>query len=347
MSEHNRPRAIAHGRDEKEARLVAPARYFPPRSGRYQVNVGLARLGSDFGNGEADAKALQIDRSWPRYRREKARRRRSALAAHVGTCGAEAAIRAAAVAVLARRLAAEHPARFRLDPSRGGCALVCRLSGERLDFDPAWNLRRLTGFHARVSGEPPYRDALDALACQVQEDLALVRVDPDGSDRLVYLHVCFPAHWDPAAKLGGDFATVHAPVPDFARIAARSAPLLRHLVEGGDMVRFIWGLAGDRRLSHHPAFPAPCGPPSTGLRLWLRVERQVTLGLPQAGGFLFLIRTYLRPVTTLQPEEREALAAAVADMSEEALAYKGYGGQREALITALRAPPHLSTPGGT
>jgi hypothetical protein len=53
--------------------LPAPAVYFPFLRGSYDVNPNLKRLGTDFGNGEADGHAFQIDSEYPRFVASKAR----------------------------------------------------------------------------------------------------------------------------------------------------------------------------------------------------------------------------------------------------------------------------------
>lgn len=60
--------------------LLAPARYVPFIGGRYEVAPGLFKFGRDFGNGEADRQAFQIDREFDRYLTVK----RSARAENLG-----------------------------------------------------------------------------------------------------------------------------------------------------------------------------------------------------------------------------------------------------------------------
>ncbi len=334
MSEHKRQLPISHGRLGYQLLLGPAARFFPAASGRYRVEVGLSRLGADFGNAERDAQAFQLDRAWRRYRREKGRIRRANYSSYIGVLPERETLLRAATRAIVRRLALEHPQCFTLTETAEGAELQCRLSGESLHFDANGCLRSTSGGGPHLGGEPEYVDALDALACQIQEDSAVVAVTPNGSDQLVAVHVCFPSHWSPAAKLGGSFAAVHAPVPDFERIAARATPLLKHLVTGGDFIRFVWGLVPDRLLDHHPKRRAAGSWQGRGAP-WLRVERQVTLALPEARGFLFLIRTYLYPLHTLSADERQALAQAVAGMSASALEYKGLSGRRDQVMAWL------------
>jgi len=318
-----------------------PARYFPPRNGRYRVAVGLSALGRDFGNGPADARALQLDRAFGHYRREKLRARGERLGKY--WCRDRPSPRAlgAAHRWCLERLSREYPRYFRLREDRQGLHLHCELTGERLHFDDRGGWQ---GAEAGV--EPAYGAGLDALACQVQEDLALMELDEAGRDRISALHLCFPNHWAAEDKIGGDFSAIHRPVAGFGPIARQHGSLVDTLVQRGPFVRFAWGLATDRRLNHHPVAPPGSEPrqwagrrfDADQSRLYLRVERQVLWGLPQARACLFTIRTYLTDCADLAPDRRTALGAAVAGMDRATLDYKGLNADRDALIAWLMAP---------
>jgi hypothetical protein len=111
----------------------------------------------------------------------------------------------------------------------------------------------------------------------------------------------------------------------------------------GPFVRYVWSLAADDALSHHPrrhpARPLDARPPATW---WYRAERQTTLPLPEAGASLFAIRVLHAPLAAVAttPARRAALAAAVASMDAALLAYKGLtrGGAGAARLAALSRP---------
>lgn len=321
--------------------LPAPAVYFPPERGRYEVVPGLHKLGHDFGNGARDAQIIQLDDQWARYRAEKLRARGERPGKYVRAAGLNPRARRAAAFQIVQRLLKEYPQYFTLKDLPGNEGLLHgALTGETLRLDEDLNLLAVSGGGA----EPAYEDALDALACQVQEDVAITELADDG-DRLVYLHLCFPNHWSAEEKIGKDFLSVHEPVPHFGKIAARHRPLLESLVNKGPFVRFAWGLAGDTRLNHHPE--PPVGEADAAMwqgrafdpsrpRLYLRVERQTLVPLPQARAFIFTIRTYFEDVAAFDPARRTALREAVASMSDAALRYKGLANHREAILDWLR-----------
>lgn len=322
-----------------ELASIAPVRYRPFSSGRYEVAPGLSRFGKDFGNGPADACAFQIDREFPRYRAAKLAARREDYGRYVCTVDLGPEVRSAVAAFIAARLVQEHPQWFESSSGGQSGGLRCRLTGE------SWSLTadgRLSACLASV--DPPYADSLDALACQVQEDLAILTADGSGRDRISYLHLCLPNHWAATDKVGRDFATIHAPVAGIGAILQRADAHVRAMVSAEQgLVRFAWGVATDDELNHHPARDAATSARTFDPRCpraLVRVERQTLWGFPSVGASLFTIRTYFVDCMELKrskPEQCAALATAVESMSPESAAYKGLSAWRAALVAWLRA----------
>jgi len=326
-------------------RLPPPARYRPWLSGRYETGPGLRRLDSDQGNGAADTRIFQLDRDWDGYIEAKHRARAEALDKYVAMDLApeeQIACCRHVIDILLR----EHPRLFAWEDTPEGGILSCMLSGQRLYLDPACRLQHVGG-----ARHVPYVSTLDALACQVQEDLVLVRLG-GGGDSVCALHVCFPNHWAPADKLGRDFAALHAPVPGMERTRQRGPALLQAALKKGPYVRFAWGLATDTRLNHHPepppghdpeAWQGRCFDPSRP-RLFVRVERQTLSGLPGTRLVLFTIRTRFTDVAALDDGELDALIRALDSMSPAQRRYKGLAARWPAVrqwldALAARAAP--------
>jgi len=293
--------------------LPPPAHYFPFASGRYETTPGLMRLGKDFGNGPSDCRLLQLDQEFRHYRAAKLAARAEQLDKYYCTYNYSEATAQAVVALLKSQLLADYPDYFQaLDQYQ----LYCQLTDEIVDLNGP--------------------DALDQLACQIQEDLAVVSCQ--GTDNwLAAVHVCCPNYWAPAAKIGGDFTQVHEPVPGMAKTNQASPQLVKALIEQGPYVRFGWGLATDTRLNHHSEAPQGIassdwqGRAFQGGELFVRIERQVTWGLPKVNAFLFTIRTYFEEVLPLRHTALgQALRTAVGSMSPASLTYKGL--DREALL---------------
>jgi hypothetical protein len=316
-----------------------PARlpdYFPPSVGRYEVKPGLVRFGKPLGGGEADEHVFQIDATFPRFRANKLAARAERLGKYVQTHELDPRVERRAVNFIVGRLLQEHPGLFSLD--RG--TLSCAVTGERLHFDGNFELRDVEAREDIIA--PPYQSALDALASQVQEDLAVVSTDPAGRHWLSALHVTAPNNWAPDEKAGGTFPAIHEPVAGMEQMNTQGDHLVRVMTGATEgLVRFAWGVTWDDELNHHPDPPpklaraAEFDPDRP--RAFLRVERQTVWGFPQLGAALFTIRPYLYDVASIRrdPVRRDNLARAVASMSAASLRYKCLASSRDALLRWL------------
>jgi len=323
---------------------VDPAHYFPLSNGRYQVKVGLSRLGKDFGNGRVDRHTFQFDCRWPRYRQAKLSARAERLEKYYATdVHLSPRARRALAEWMILRMCEEHPDQFQWHRNDDEThSIHCWLTGEVIELDSSLQLRGV-----RNGPRPDYADTMDALACQIQEDIALIQLDEQGSDRLTALHLCFPNYWSAHSRIGTGFVAMHQPVPRFEKIARQGRQLIRSMTMGGPYVRFAWGLTTDGCLNHHPQPPFGFDEPATWRerrfdpderQLHFRVERQVIQGLPHARAFAFAIRTYVTPVTELGADERECLAGAVESMPQDARRYKGIALDADAIVRWLRKP---------
>lgn len=328
-----------------------------PVSVPYRPRPDLARLGSVV-HGRLEAQVLDADAGAPAALRAK----RARLQALPGRCVALAprfaedpvavwrrvAAAAAALAGHAAGSAAGRPL------VRVGDALHATLAGWAMPADPdaPFVLRAL-----RPDAEPVLRwiatrpaaeRPMHALGLALQEDLAWVEADaPDEPARAMLLHVCWPSGWDPAAKVGLDFATLHAPVADADLLRASARPLSRALLTQGPFVRFVWTVAPGGTPSRHPADE----PAASDAAPWFRCERQVSVPLAGApdwpGGLaLFLIRLHVEPLDTVAdtPARRAALREALASMSAATLAYKGLAGRIDGWLDRLAEPPGPTSP---
>jgi hypothetical protein len=301
--------------------------YFPLLKGKYEVTPGLHALGTDFGNGYNDTLIFQIDTNFTRYRDEKISSRKERLDKYYCLDALPPVIESYISRFIIHQLCQEHPKLFDYEQHHDHYHLFCRLTGEQLIFGSDFTL---------LSTQPDnfgYQGCLDALAMQVQEDLALVEISPAGDNRIKALHLCFPNHWAAEDKIGQTFLTSHAPVPGMEKLNPRANQLLASLLNRGPFVRFAWGLATDNRLNHHPIAPENIDIEQwqgrhfdpTHPELYLRVERQVLKGFPAINTILFTIRTYFYDVASLIQSDdiRQALLSALRSMSPESQRYKG------------------------
>lgn len=313
--------------------------YFPLSRGRYEVTPGLMPLGSDLGNGPADRQVFQFDHLFADYRQVKLLARAERLDKYYQTAQVSTVLSGAIVQWMVAQLIREHPHTFSCPTA---FTLHNRLTDEMFVFDDNWQLQQVQSPQAIT---PAYASALDALACQIQEDLTVVCRATDGMNWLSLIHLCYPNHWAAETKIGQDFATIHAPVAGIEAINRRAGAIVQTMITRSPMVRFAWGLSTDTRLNHHPEPPAGVAMSEwqgrqfdrSHPRLYLRIERQVIWGLPAHNAAVFTIRTYFRDCHVLKrdPDRRSKLVAAIQSMSSESLKYKGLVESRDEILSWL------------
>ena len=343
--------------------LPSPARYFPLDKGLYEVAPGLHPLGRDFGNGPLDAQLFHVTRAFPRYRAQKLRCREERFGKYVGEHALAPEVSCAVNRFLVTRLVAEHPSLFAIEresgvaagrahePSReqaveldGPFTLACAHTGDRIPFGADLELREgapeASGFHS----------AFDALCMQFESDLAVVRAEGAGEtfrDWLARIHLCAPSHWAAEDKLGLPFTAIHAPIPHIQKVNAAAESLVRAMIHRGPYVRFVWGFATDDRLNHHPEPPPGEDPGAWRGRAFdearapspflLRVERQVTVGIPEASASLFGIHVSFIEGAEIRANERERalFASALRSLSPASRVYKSIEGSLDRVLAYL------------
>ena len=156
---------------------------------------------------------------------------------------------------------------------------------------------------------------LDRAGRLVQEDLCLMRRDPD-TWVLAGGSLCFPSRWRLIDKMGLPTTEVHGPVVGYrSELAARVDHLFDRLADGAvDRIvwRRNWFVHPDPEL-HQPDRP-PTGDPILPAAdcldgLFLRSERQTLRRLDPDGWILFTIRIQQEPLSAFvaDPERRRAL----------------------------------------
>lgn len=224
---------------------------------------------------------------------------------------------------IVQKLVSEYPEHFTLLQKGNNYVLINNLQQNTLKWKEDW---------IRVE-DNKYVSLFDALACQVQEDLAICQLQGD-KDYLAALHICSPNYWSPADKAGRSFHQVHAVVPGMEKGMPHYFKMLNIIVNKGPFIRFAWGITTDNRLNHHP-LPAAGADDALwkgrkieeGCELFCRVEKQTLTGLPENNAFLFAIRTYIYSVNELCHLEKEALLRAIETMSQHSLEYKSLTGK--------------------
>lgn len=248
--------------------------------------ASLARFGTDFGQGHQDRRFFQVDDEHARYVAEK----RAAPWTRrfvVGDDPLAAAARAEALAWMRATLEREHPS-----------------------------------VAAAVATDSEAVDPFDAIARHVQEDFAILQAGPEDRGRTLVVDVRFPSGWHPERLREADFTAIHRPVPGFPPTDQAARSMVRAMVDRGPYVRFVWTVGADPGLDQHPDRGDRRRQWEGATQAFLRVERQVTVPLPETRSSVFLIRVHVTPVTRLSAEQRAVLLEALRVMPDEVRRYK-------------------------
>jgi dimethylamine monooxygenase subunit A len=167
---------------------------------------------------------------------------------------------------------------------------------------------------------------------------------PSDGDDFVLLGgcVCFPSSWRLDEKLGRPLHFIHGAVPELNPQLGRSiTSILRALKPESAWLRHNWGLTRSTELNQHPSRTLPRLDASVALdEVWLRVEHQALVALPNSGGVLFGIRIAVHSLSEVKADEtaRERLMHALRTMPENIAAYKGIAAARGRLLELLESP---------
>ncbi|MCE9605861.1 MAG: DUF3445 domain-containing protein [Planctomycetia bacterium] len=193
------------------------------------------------------------------------------------------------------------------------------------------------------SREP--RTALTALGSAWEPDLVWLLPAAGGAHRVVGGVVCFPSSWALADKLGLPMAEVHAPVPGLNEVLGRQVDrFLEKLAPGDSWTRENWSLSRTPARNQHTSLQhATSNWPRLDAEtpadeVWIRLEHQILLRLPQSGAVLFGIRIESVPLGDLLLDATASarFARTLETMSDEAAAYKNFLAMRARLIGFLR-----------
>lgn len=168
-------------------------------------------------------------------------------------------------------------------------------------------------------------DALREIGCGLEPDVAFLSADEQGAFRLRGGAICFPTGWGLEEKVGHTLDFIHGVVPGLNRVLGSPIQqFLAKLKPGTAFLRHNWGLAASDELNLHPA--RRIAPPRAPVRLeelWLRVEHQALIALPQTGGVAFGIRIALHRMDEVaKTPAARGLARALETMPTEVADYK-------------------------
>ncbi|MCD6052598.1 MAG: hypothetical protein K0Q55_4016, partial [Verrucomicrobia bacterium] len=182
-------------------------------------------------------------------------------------------------------------------------------------------------------------DDLLALGRNLETDILVLKVEGQTPPRLVAGCVCFPSSWNLEEKMGQPMDFIHESVPGLNASVGRSvSTFLNKLRPDVAWLRANWGLAAVGERNMHPARGLPrLRAPLTLDEVWLRIEDQALVGLPDNNGVLFGIRLTTHPLRGViqNPAARQGLSRALRTMPDAMIEYKGLSAAKESLITLL------------
>jgi dimethylamine monooxygenase subunit A len=181
-------------------------------------------------------------------------------------------------------------------------------------------------------------EAMRVLGCTFEPDILLLSADAEGRFRLRGGALCFPTGWALEDKIGHPLDFIHDVVPGLNQsLSASIHQFLSRLKPGAAFLRDNWGVAASDELNLHPArhIPAP-QPPADLQRLWLRVEHQALVALPETKAIVFGIRIALHRLDAVAgTAAARGFRRALETMPANLVAYKRLDAIREHLLNVL------------
>ena len=184
------------------------------------------------------------------------------------------------------------------------------------------------------------------LASQIQDDIVLL--DQRGGQLWVDAGcVTFASNWSLAFNIGMSFLEIHGPVPQNYADGAipRAEQFLMRLQAGQPFRRMNWTSTAGHRLDTAldsyadwgASRQAMAGAEAFAEVFHMRVEVQHFIRLPESGAIMFLIRTYLLPLSDILavPAWARQFALVLSDLPDDIIQYKGLAALRPRLIRSL------------
>ena len=284
---------------------TVPPRHRPYRTAAAAFQIGLSPMDMgtwlDIGPGHADFMA------------EKRGRLRNRPPVHYAAIPESLAAQREVLNIVADNLAAHRPEAF----ARDGRHLTDLVDGTVHDLE--------------APGEP-----LDLLGAITEEDFILLD-HPEGENRLLAASNAYTTSGRIVGSVGHSMRFAHEFVPGLnEQLGARIDRVLANIRVDHPVYRYNWGLTAiasrlfpvsaheaTAEAARETASRLTTNPERAGDLLWLRVERQTFVRLPQTGVLAFAIHTYSDPLSAIA-DDRESLAALqrlLAEYSDDRLRY--------------------------
>lgn len=180
------------------------------------------------------------------------------------------------------------------------------------------------------------------LGTVLEPDFLLLKPGASGEFHLCGGCVCFPSSWSLSSHIGRSVREIHDLVPGLnSAHGMRIDRFLANLKPGVSWERCNWGISRSPELNQHPDRNLPRLDASVELgEVWLRIEHQSFMALPDTGGVLFAIRIVVRPLREIRedPSILSAFVRALRTMPEEMARYKRISVARLRILELLLPP---------
>ncbi|OAA44210.1 hypothetical protein NOR_03938 [Metarhizium rileyi] len=276
---------------------------------KYNITMGLRTIAAD--------EWIELDNEFPKYHADKAARihERGDKCTRTDPDAIPAAIEL--LEELTDYLPARYPSLFKRT---------------RVGIDNLWS-----GESVNTVERPLREDPMALCARLVQDDLALLLEQPDGTYRLLAGCILLAGFWRLSDKFGMSLSDIHT---------SGNVPFFREKLERG-MVKFFQRMNPDTihgrnnyfiQLDHSLPWSHSIGSeddPVVGWNTaeraeiihhhWFRSERQTLRRLPRTRAICFTIRTYFLPITQIAEEDYVPgrLASAIRSWDDDVSKYKG------------------------
>lgn len=182
---------------------------------------------------------------------------------------------------MATQLSKEYPKRFEFD----GKQFKNLETGEGAYYNKA----------SVIKDAFPYKDGLDFIAFQIQEDFCLVHKDTLKND---LIHLCSPNDWTASWGIDKDFDEIHVRVPRAKEIVKKPSTLFQRLSKGTHKFDRL----GAMTLTSYPYLLRHPSHKETPIKkespyFYFRFERQTLSAVADTPYLLFTIRPYLMDFT--------------------------------------------------
>jgi len=202
--------------------------------------------------------------------------------------------------------------------------------GERSDFTVAPDVnKRPDGARVVSTNEP----ALLTAGRLVQEDFCILEKG-EAEYVLTSAILCFPSRWSLAEKIGHPLTAIHGPVPDYTDDLAKR---VNRVFEGVKVGLPLW--RANWTIHNHAELHQPSGEwrrEEGEDDLYMRVERQTLVRLPETQAVVFGIRTFLDPLEKLTAEQVRPLLDLVEAHDDDEIDYRGGKALHDQIVEQLR-----------